>query len=155
MKLKDCKNILKVGMKVKEVRGGIKSMCFQLRGNKEAIVTKLNENTVWFEGCGHEWSEDIELALEPSWDNLQVGMELESTSKSTRTILEVGQAGKTFLASSTDVQYEARCWFTVAEAIRTGWKIKGSSPAPEVIEISGKKYDKAQVEERVKELKPL
>lgn len=154
MKLKDCKNILKVGMKVKEVRGGTKSMCSLLRDNKEAIVTNLNENIVWFNGCGHQWSEDIELALEPSWDNLQVGMEIENDGMEL-TILEVGASGKTFLGSTIENEEMAGDWWHIDEAIKAGWKIKDSSPAPEVIEISGKKYDKAQVEERIKELKPL
>lgn len=142
-------------MKVREVRGGDASQCSGLWNGRYSTVTYVYSEGVCLDGWEFSWLADIELALEPSWDNLQVGMEIENEYGVTAEILEVGASGKTLLPSLNNNRTYADRWFTATELQKFGWKIKGSSPAPEVIEISGKKYDKTQVEERIKELKPL
>jgi hypothetical protein len=148
MKLINCKNLLKVGMEVKEVRGGYVSECIQLQNGQTVTITRINEDGVWFNTCPHSWTENIELALTPSWDNLYVGLTIVHPDGTKDKILEVFPSGKTFMRSCWSGHAN---WETIAgdihhieEAKRLGWKIM-EAEEEETIEVLGKKYNKEKV----------
>jgi hypothetical protein len=137
MKPIDCKGKLKVGQKVKEVRKNSESNCSGLKYGKETTVTYLCLEGISFNNCYHEWDDDIELDLPPSWDNLQVGMTLTVKDGKECKVLEVGASGKTFLRSfhstiGEDWEATTGCWLHVEEAQRIGWKIKEEKEVQEM-----------------------
>lgn len=126
MKLINLKGKLKVGQVVREVRKGNETSCNELINGNKTNITGINENSVFFNGCIHGWSSDIELDITPSWDNLSMGDRIVHSDRYEIEILEVGTSGKTFLTSSFNNFKKTGSWYHIEEAQAIGWKLKDS-----------------------------
>lgn len=105
----------------------------------------------------HKLSNFNESDLEPvekTWDTLEVGDVIEDLNGSASRVLAV--CGEAFLRSYRSDHDSAGGWYTIAEAKKDGWKIQQPTPSePETIEILGKTYHKADVEERLSGLEEV
>ena len=60
-----------------------------------------------------------------------------------------------YLLSNTDEYTIASDWYTAAELKNAGYQVLPPGHSITPIEINGKKYDKSEIEEAIKDLEPI
>lgn len=98
------------------------------------------------------WSDEMLELAEKALDNLCAGDFIESDNGIKKVLAAVDGC---YLISYIEDHNSAAAWYTAAELGKLGYRpAKPDAPEP-TIEISGKKYKKADVMEAIKDLEPI
>lgn len=117
-------------------------------------IDSANDGYYYVKENNIRWlAEELEL-VEKTLENLEKGDLIKCASGDTKKILAVLDG--VYLFSKTYDHEVADCWYTIYEMKKRGWEpVQPEEPAPETIEIGGKKYNKQEFEEAVKDLEPI
>jgi hypothetical protein len=102
------------------------------------------------------WSDEMLEPVEKTLDNLVVGDFITShIGESDRTVKILASLEGCYLISCAEDYASVSLWCTAAELYRLGYRpVKPADPEP-TIEIEGKKYKKADVENAIRDLEPI
>lgn len=155
-------NKFKVGDKVKvrkgliadEYYGGVRCNGSMARmGGTMLTINHITSGHYDVEGHIFCWSDEMLEPAEKTLDNLCVGDFITSHAEAADITAKIlASLDGCYLISCTNDFDTAGSWYTVAELYRLGYRsVKSDTPEP-TIEIDGKKYNKADVEEVIKDL---
>jgi hypothetical protein len=101
----------------------------------------------------HYPASSLRLVNADPWDNLVPGETVLVDGDHEALILAWEPRGKAYLRSAWGNFEEARAWYTVAEAKRHGWTIKGAEPAkPKTITLKRGNYTADDLRAKLQEL---
>ncbi len=152
-------NKFKVGDKVKvrkglvvdKFYGGVRCSHTMARMGGEVLTISRIADSYYdvdeYEFC---WSDEMLEPTEKTLDNLCVG-DFVRCVDGTRKILAALEG--CYLLSCLDTHYIADSWYTVKELKADGYEF--FDPELIVIEINGKKYNRADVEKAIKDLESI
>ncbi len=151
----------KVGDKVK-VREGLVAneyygdvRCSGLMARMGGEVLTINHVTSRYYGVNEYnfcWSDKMLEPAEKTLDSLCAGDFIDN-EHGTRKILTKMSA--CYLLSTYEKYTRADSWYTVDDLKRLGYSLVEPDVSEPTIEINGKKYIKADVEEAIKDLEPI
>lgn len=99
------------------------------------------------------WTDEMLEPAEKTLDNLRSGDMISDKDGDVRKVLAAVDG--CFLLSYREDKDAASAWHTTTELKRYGYSpVKPSTPKP-TVEINGKKYDKSEIEEAIKDLEPI
>ncbi len=119
-----------------------------------AIFTIEGVAKYWYDVAENDWGWNDEM-LEPAektLETLEVGDLVEDPEGNARKVLAV--LGDCYMISCYPNHRMVSGWATVHQIKLANWKIIQPEPA-ETIKIGGKKYDKQEFEEAIKDLRPI
>ena len=118
-------------------------------GGEVLTINYVMRNYYLVDECEFCWSDEMLEPVEKTLDNLCVN-DFVRSSNGTRKVL--GKADGCYLLSYQNDHSSACSWYTVADLSKYGYRpIDPDAPEP-TIEIESKKYNKAEVEEAIKDL---
>lgn len=130
---KDLKGVIKVGDIVRAVPGK-PNACDKLEddGSNTAKILVVADHGFKINNCWHPFCNNsyLEIVTTPLWEHLKVGDTIVHPDGEEAEVLEVGASGKTFLRSDWIDKTIARQWYTLAEAKKHGWTLKGADETP-------------------------
>lgn len=134
----ELKGKIKIGDEVRAVKGK-QNPCDELEqdGSNIGIITEVKDDFFCINGCCHYYCVDDFLDLlstEKTYDNLQVGDEIDCGDDVIRVVLETGSTRNAFLLSSTENDYQSLFWYSRKEMDIKGWKIKQPEPPKEDVQ---------------------
>lgn len=151
-KLSELKGVLKVGDKVKAY------WCDRTSTDGIGAITGIDmqDNTFYINGCQHSFGglSELTIIFEPkTMDNLEVGDVLVNNDN--RLEYKVQAVSGELIFYSAPNKFNRSESFYHVEEIKSYFTLKNQDPKPETIEINGKKYNKAEFENALKDLKEV
>lgn len=155
-------NKFKVGDKVKARKGLVANEYYDdvrcnssmaKMGGKVFTIRKIHRD--YYKATGNEWSWSDQM-LEPAkktLDNLCRGDMIRDSHGDTRKILAALDG--CYLLNFGGNEDATGDWYTVAELKKLDYQVFDPNSPKATIEINGKKYDKAEVEEAIKDLETI
>lgn len=98
------------------------------------------------------WTDEMLEPAEKTLDNLCVGDFVVSGNRVSKILAAVDGC---YLLSDAKLHIYTNGWYTVDELKEGGYSFIGLNASEPTIEILGKKYKKADVEETIKDLEPI
>lgn len=152
----------KVGDKVK-VRNGLvvdkfygSVRCNRTMARMGGEVLTINHMTNDYydvDEYGFCWSDEMLEPAEKTLDNLCRGDMIRDSHDDTRKILAALDG--CYLLNYGGIEDATGDWYTVAELKKLDYQVFDPNSPKATIEINGKKYDKAEVEEAIKDLETI
>ena len=116
------------------------------------VIDCIRDSYYGVESHAFVWSDEMLEPAEKTLDNLYAGDFIKSGSSVRKVLAAVDGC---YLLSHIEKYTHAFAWYTVNELREGGYNfIESDAPEP-VIEIDGKKYEKADVEKAIKDLEPI
>jgi hypothetical protein len=155
-------NKFKVGDKVKVRKGLVADKYYDdVRCNSSMariggeVFTIRDTHKDWYKATENEWnwSDQMLEPAEKTLDNLCRGDMIRDSHGDTRKILAALDG--CYLLNYGGSEDATGDWYTVAELKKLDYQVFDPNSLKATIEINGKKYDKAKVEEAIKDLGPI
>ena len=154
-------NKFKVGNKVKVRKGLIANKYYGAvrcdssmtkMSGRVLVIDRIRDSYYEVESHAFVWSDEMLEPAEKTLDNLCAGDFVRSGGSVRKVLAAVDGC---YLLSHIEKYTHAFAWYTVNELREGGYNfIESDAPEP-VIEIDGKKYEKADVEKAIKDLEPI
>lgn len=119
------------------------------------VFTIRDTHKDWYKATENEWnwSDQMLEPAEKTLDNLCRGDMIRDSHGDTRKILAALDG--CYLLNYGGIEDATGDWYTVAELKKLDYQVFDPNSPKATIEINGKKYDKAEVEEAIKDLETI
>ena len=142
------------GLAVDKSYGGVRCNHTMARmGGEVLTINRIADSYYDVDEYGFCWSDEMLEPVEKTLDNLCRGDMIRDSHDDTRKILAALDG--CYLLNYGGNEDATGDWYTVAELKKLDYQVFDPNSPKATIEINGKKYDKAEVEEAIKDLETI
>lgn len=149
-KLKVCKNLIE-GRQYGCIYCNTDMAALGLSG-KTFTISVVDINAYQLEGCNFWWTDEMLEPVEKTLDNLCAGDFVRGGCHTRKVLAAIDDC---YLLSDFEDHNSTAAWYTVHDLKEFGYSIVEPTAPEPTIEIDGKKYNKSEVEEAIKDLEPI